>query len=46
MKNVTLVLEDGTNFPGNSFRYAPPVAGALVSTTAMMGYPDTLTDPS
>mgnify|MGYP000937390812 FL=1 len=46
MKNVTLVLEDGTRFRGKSFGYDSPVAGEVVFNTAMMGYPESLTDPS
>ncbi len=46
MKNVTLVLSDGTRFAGKSFGYDAPVAGEVVFNTAMMGYPESLTDPS
>ena len=46
MKKVTLVLEDGTTFHGKSFGYEAPVAGEVVFNTAMMGYPESLTDPS
>ena len=46
MKNVTLVLDDGTTFHGKSFGYEHPVAGEVVFNTAMMGYPESLTDPS
>ena len=46
MRNVTLVLEDGTKFHGQSFGYDAPVAGEVVFNTAMMGYPESLTDPS
>nr|MBP7472576.1 glutamine-hydrolyzing carbamoyl-phosphate synthase small subunit [Prevotella sp.] len=46
MKNVTLVLSDGTKFHGKSFGYDTPVAGEVVFNTAMMGYPESLTDPS
>ena len=46
MRNVTLVLEDGTKFHGKSFGYDNPVAGEVVFNTAMMGYPESLTDPS
>ena len=46
MKNVTLVLEDGTKFHGQSFGYDQPVAGEVVFNTAMMGYPESLTDSS
>lgn len=46
MKNVTLLLSDGTKFHGKSFGYESPVAGEVVFNTAMMGYPESLTDPS
>ena len=46
MRNVTLVLEDGTKFHGKSFGYEKPVAGEVVFNTAMTGYPESLTDPS
>lgn len=46
MRNVTLVLSDGTEFHGKSFGYDAPVAGEVVFNTAMMGYPESLTDPS
>ena len=46
MKKVTLVLQDGTEFHGESFGYEKPVAGEVVFNTAMMGYPESLTDPS
>ena len=46
MKDVTLVLEDGTRFKGKSFGYDAPVVGEVVFNTAMMGYPESLTDPS
>lgn len=46
MKDVTLVLQDGTKFKGKSFGYEKTVAGEVVFNTAMMGYPESLTDPS
>lgn len=46
MRNVTLVLQDGTKFHGKSFGYDAPMAGEVVFNTAMMGYPESLTDPS
>ena len=45
-RNATLVLSDGTEFRGYSFGYEQPVAGEVVFNTAMMGYPESLTDPS
>jgi len=46
MRKVTLLLDDGTKFHGTSFGYEKPVAGEFVFNTAMMGYPESLTDPS
>ena len=34
MKNVTLVLSDGTKFHGKSFGYEQPVSGEVVFNTA------------
>ena len=46
MRDVTLVLSDGTKFKGKSFGSEKPVAGEVVFNTAMMGYPESMTDPS
>ena len=46
MRDVTLVLSDGTKFKGKSFGYEKEVVGEVVFNTAMMGYPESLTDPS
>lgn len=46
MRKATLVLDDGSRFKGLSFGYDAPVAGEVVFNTAMMGYPESLTDPS
>lgn len=46
MRNVTLTLDDGTCFHGQSFGYEAPVAGEVVFNTGMTGYPESLTDPS
>lgn len=46
MRNVTLILSDGSRFSGKSFGYEKPVAGEVVFNTAMTGYPESLTDPS
>ena len=46
MRVVTLVLQDGTTFRGKSFGYEQNVVGEVVFNTAMMGYPESLTDPS
>ena len=45
-KKVILRLSDGSEFYGTSFGYEKPVAGEVVFNTAMMGYPESLTDPS
>ena len=45
-RKVTLRLSDGSEFHGTSFGYEQPVAGEVVFNTAMMGYPESLTDPS
>lgn len=41
-----LILEDGSEYPGTLFGAAPPAAGEVVFNTGMVGYPETLTDPS
>ena len=46
MRDVTLLLDDGSRFHGKSFGYEKPVAGEVVFNTAMTGYPESLTDPS
>ncbi len=46
MRNVTLILDDGSHFCGKSFGYEKSVAGEVVFNTAMTGYPESLTDPS
>ena len=43
---MELVLEDGTVFSGKHFGYEKSVAGEVVFNTGMVGYPETLTDPS
>ncbi len=45
-KQAKLILEDGTVFTGKSFGSQKPVAGEVVFYTAMIGYPESLTDPS
>jgi len=45
-QKVTLLLEDGHEFHGTSFGYEKAVNGEVVFNTAMMGYPESLTDPS
>ncbi|XP_050512938.1 CAD protein [Diabrotica virgifera virgifera] len=41
-----LVLEDGTILPGESFGAQKAVEGEVVFQTGMVGYPESLTDPS
>jgi carbamoyl-phosphate synthase small subunit len=41
-----VVLEDGATFEGYSFTGEGEVAGEVVFTTSMVGYQETLTDPS
>lgn len=41
-----LVLEDGSVFYGFSFGYKKPISGEVVFNTGMVGYPESLTDPS
>lgn len=43
---ATLRLENGMEFRGYSFGYEKPTDGEVVFSTAMVGYPDSLTDPS
>jgi carbamoyl-phosphate synthase small subunit len=41
-----LVLEDGTEFSGYSFAAVKNISGEVVFNTGMVGYPETMTDPS
>ena len=41
-----LILKDGSIFEGASFGYEQPRSGELVFSTGMVGYPESLTDPS
>jgi carbamoyl-phosphate synthase/aspartate carbamoyltransferase len=43
---VTLDLKDGAAFQGYSFGADKSVAGELVFQTGMVGYPESITDPS
>jgi carbamoyl-phosphate synthase small subunit len=45
-RKAKVVLEDGTVFEGWSFTGEGEVAGEVVFTTSMVGYQETLTDPS
>ena len=45
-KAIKLVLENGEEFKGFSFGAEHSVSGEVVFNTGMVGYPETLTDPS
>lgn len=45
-KPVKLILDDGTVLNGKSFGAEKANAGEVVFSTAMVGYPESLTDPS
>jgi carbamoyl-phosphate synthase small subunit len=45
-RSARLVLEDGSVFTGLPFGFPAPVTGEVVFNTGMVGYPETLTDPS
>jgi carbamoyl-phosphate synthase small subunit len=46
MPKAKLILKDGTEFEGTSFGAETSSAGEVVFNTGMMGYPESLTDPS
>jgi carbamoyl-phosphate synthase small subunit len=46
IKPAALLLESGAEFKGYSFGYDQAVDGEVVFSTAMVGYPESLTDPS
>jgi carbamoyl-phosphate synthase small subunit len=43
---VFLELEDGSRLAGTGFGHLGPAAGEVVFNTGMVGYPESLTDPS
>jgi carbamoyl-phosphate synthase small subunit len=45
-KRAKLVLEDGSEFEGYAFGAEKATAGEVVFNTGMVGYPESLTDPS
>jgi carbamoyl-phosphate synthase small subunit len=45
-KKLKLVLEDGTEYEGISFGADVETEGEVVFSTGMVGYPESLTDPS
>ncbi len=44
--DAKLILEDGSEFSGKLFGYIKSADGEVVFNTGMVGYPETLTDPS
>ena len=46
MDNNALILEDGTELKGVSFGNHSSASGEVVFNTGMVGYPESLTDPS
>lgn len=46
MTNASLVLEDGTVIHGSKFGASIDVDGEVVFQTGMVGYPESMTDPS
>ncbi len=46
MKEASLILEDGTKYRGSSFGAEESVSGEVVFNTGMVGYYESLTDPS
>jgi len=45
-KKAILVLEDGSHFIGHGFGSVKKASGEVVFSTSMVGYPESLTDPS
>lgn len=45
-KDAKLILEDDTELTGKSFGYEGNTNGEVVFNTGMVGYPETMTDPS
>ncbi len=46
MRNFKLILEDQSIFTGYGFGALKSISGEVVFNTGMVGYPETLTDPS
>ncbi|MFC1705157.1 glutamine-hydrolyzing carbamoyl-phosphate synthase small subunit, partial [Nanoarchaeota archaeon] len=46
IKKIKLVLQDGSVFYGYSFGAQKSISGEVVFNTGMMGYPESMTDPS
>jgi carbamoyl-phosphate synthase small subunit len=45
-RRASLILENGPTFQGYSFGHEAPATGEVVFNTSMVGYPESLTDPS
>lgn len=45
-QKATLILNNGAEFQGYSFGYTSGTNGEVVFNTGMVGYPETMTDPS
>lgn len=45
-KTAKLILEDGSEFVGIPFGFNANTNGEVVFNTGMVGYPETMTDPS
>ncbi|XKL69172.1 hypothetical protein PGB90_006941 [Kerria lacca] len=45
-KSCSLILNDGTIYHGYSFGFSNEISGEIVFQTGMVGYPESLTDPS
>src|SRR5262245_15676267 len=46
MLSGQLLLQDGSAFAGRAFGFPKSIAGEVVFNTGMVGYPESLTDPS
>ncbi|MFX1450507.1 MAG: glutamine-hydrolyzing carbamoyl-phosphate synthase small subunit [Promethearchaeota archaeon] len=46
VRNAVLVLNDGSVFKGSGFGATKKISGEVVFNTGMVGYPESLTDPS
>lgn len=46
LDRATLTIKDGPVFSGNSFGVNKNVSGEVVFTTSLVGYPESMTDPS
>src|SRR4249919_2302254 len=44
--NAMIILDDGSTYRGTGFGYPKTVGGEFVFNTGMVGYTETLTDPS